>query len=119
MKNIDLYQLSSAFYNTPGVKKTSIINGYYPNDTIRVDFDNNIVATIGTQEAYPEVALYTLYLYSEEKDLRRNEPFEQYLYYDFSNDGDYQKGAEDITATVMQYQNRLDSSLITADGMPR
>lgn len=118
MKNIDLYQLSSALYNTPGVKDTDIINGYYPKDTIRVDFDNNIVATIRIQEAYPEVALYTLYLYSGEKDLRHNEPFEQYLYYDFSDDGDYRKGAEDITATVMQYQKRLDSGLITADGMP-
>lgn len=84
MKNIDLYHLASELHHTSGVRNTAVIAKLCPDATIRVDFDNGLIAFIGPPDGYPD--RMSLILDG---------------WYDFSND-DYRKGAETIVADVMR-----------------
>ena len=93
MKNIDLHTLASELHSTAGVRNADVISRYYPEDTIRVNLDNNAVMLVGIQDGYPQVALCEIrYTPGDKTELPET------CWYDFTDDKDYRKGAESIVS---------------------
>lgn len=89
MKEIDLYELRRALCARPGVKEAHVVDGYCPDDTIRIELEDGTAVLVGRQDGYPDTVLISVYSSAEcgDNDLLVT------LAYDFHNDDGYEKGA--------------------------
>lgn len=96
METVDLHDLAFAFSQRPDAEDARVATGMCADDTVLVEFTDGRVATFGTQDGYPSVALGTLY--ADADGIKTHDPLETGLQHDFEGEGDYEAGVSDLIA---------------------